>query len=436
MLVVGDIDRGGRLRLLLRHDGAAVAGGPGAGRRVSGQQVPGRRDAAGAGAGDAARPHRAADATACCPSRTGSASTRRTACGCRCAARCASRVVAPPHGEDVLRVAVCAVPLMSNFTDVDALAAEPGVVVRFVDRAEELADADLVVLPGHPGHGAGAGVAARARARGRARPAGRRGPAGAGHLRRLPDARRAHRGRGRVAGRARSTGSGCCPYGCGSRAEKTLARPVGRGAGRAGRGLRDPPRGRRSDRRDGRSPTAGRAWTAAGSAPVWGTHWHGSLESDGFRRAFLRRVAADAGRRVRAGARHLVRRAARGAARPAGRSDRGARGHRRAAAADRGRARRRGCRSCRRERHDGYATEAATDAEAAAAAAGRTTRRTTQHDNRSRHDSAVPVHRGRRDGRPAARAAAERGQPRGRRRAGPRREGHRQVAPPCGRCRR
>ena len=30
---------------------------------------------------------------------------------------------------------------------------------------------------------------------------------------------------------------------------------------------------------------------------VWGTHWHGSLESDGFRREFLRRVAAQAGRR-------------------------------------------------------------------------------------------------------------------------------------------
>ena len=60
-------------------------------------------------------------------------------------------VVAPPHGAEVLRVAVCAVPLMSNFTDVDALAAEPGVVVRFVDRAEELADADLVVLPGTRG---------------------------------------------------------------------------------------------------------------------------------------------------------------------------------------------------------------------------------------------------------------------------------------------
>lgn len=59
--------------------------------------------------------------------------------------------VAPPVGEDVLRVAVCAVPLMSNFTDVDALAAEPGVVVRFVDRPEELADADLVVVPGTRG---------------------------------------------------------------------------------------------------------------------------------------------------------------------------------------------------------------------------------------------------------------------------------------------
>ncbi|NUP42476.1 MAG: cobyric acid synthase, partial [Streptomyces sp.] len=32
------------------------------------------------------------------------------------------------------------------------------------------------------------------------------------------------------------------------------------------------------------------------SGAVWGTHWHGSLESDGFRRAFLRRVAAVADR--------------------------------------------------------------------------------------------------------------------------------------------
>jgi adenosylcobyric acid synthase len=54
----------------------------------------------------------------------------------------------PPLGTDVLRVTVVALPRMSNHTDVDALACEPGVVVRFARQAAELADADLVVLPG------------------------------------------------------------------------------------------------------------------------------------------------------------------------------------------------------------------------------------------------------------------------------------------------
>ena len=53
-----------------------------------------------------------------------------------------------PVGEDVLRVAVVRLPRISNFTDIDALAAEPGVVVRMVTSPAELADADLVVLPG------------------------------------------------------------------------------------------------------------------------------------------------------------------------------------------------------------------------------------------------------------------------------------------------
>ena len=39
----------------------------------------------------------------------------------------AARRPAPPHGEDVLRVAVVRLPRLSNFTDLDALAAEPGV---------------------------------------------------------------------------------------------------------------------------------------------------------------------------------------------------------------------------------------------------------------------------------------------------------------------
>ncbi len=54
----------------------------------------------------------------------------------------------PPAGRDVLRVGVVALPRMSNHTDVDALAVEPGVVVRFATHAAELADSDLIVLPG------------------------------------------------------------------------------------------------------------------------------------------------------------------------------------------------------------------------------------------------------------------------------------------------
>lgn len=55
---------------------------------------------------------------------------------------------AAPLGDDVLRVNVVAFPRMSNHTDIDALASEPGVVIRFVDQPAQLADADLVILPG------------------------------------------------------------------------------------------------------------------------------------------------------------------------------------------------------------------------------------------------------------------------------------------------
>jgi adenosylcobyric acid synthase len=49
---------------------------------------------------------------------------------------------------DELRVAVVRFPRIANFTDLDALALEPGVVVRYADRPGDLAGADLVVLPG------------------------------------------------------------------------------------------------------------------------------------------------------------------------------------------------------------------------------------------------------------------------------------------------
>ena len=203
---------------------------------------------------------------------------------------------APPHGADVLRIAVVPVPLMSNFTDVDALAAEPGVVVRFTDRPEELADADLVVLPGTRGTVRALEWLRDARARGRGAAARGRGPPGAGHLRRLPDAGRTDRGRGGVAGGHR--GRARPAAGAGALRPREDPCPAGRfGAGRAVEGyeihhgvaevLGGEPLF---------SDARGAGLDGCRVGPVWGTHWHGSLESDGFRRAFLRRVAADAGR--------------------------------------------------------------------------------------------------------------------------------------------
>ena len=47
-----------------------------------------------------------------------------------------------------LRIAVIALPTFSNFTDFDALRAEPSVDVRFIRSADQLAHADILILPG------------------------------------------------------------------------------------------------------------------------------------------------------------------------------------------------------------------------------------------------------------------------------------------------
>jgi adenosylcobyric acid synthase len=54
----------------------------------------------------------------------------------------------PPRGADWLRVAAVRLPRISNSTDVEALACEPGVAVRWVADPSEIADADVVVVPG------------------------------------------------------------------------------------------------------------------------------------------------------------------------------------------------------------------------------------------------------------------------------------------------
>jgi adenosylcobyric acid synthase len=53
-----------------------------------------------------------------------------------------------PTSADTLDVAVIRLRWMSNFTDVDALAAEPGVRVRFTRSVADVERADLVVVPG------------------------------------------------------------------------------------------------------------------------------------------------------------------------------------------------------------------------------------------------------------------------------------------------
>ena len=193
----------------------------------------------------------------------------------------------------VLRVAVVRLPRISNFTDTDPLAAEPGVALRFVTSPAEIADADLVILPGSR-----ATVADLAWLR-------ERGLAGA-------VAARAARG-GPVLGICGGyqmlaaeirddveSGAGLVP-GLG-----LLPATVTFGAAKVLR--------LRSAAVDwettGGEPVTGYeihhgVVTAAGGSPfpggcsageVLGTTWHGIFESDGFRRALLRRVAAAAGR--------------------------------------------------------------------------------------------------------------------------------------------
>ncbi|MFG3290353.1 cobyric acid synthase [Streptomyces sp. NPDC048179] len=205
--------------------------------------------------------------------------------------------VAPPVGADVLRVAVCAIPLMSNFTDVDALAAEPGVVVRFVDRPEELADADLVVIPGTRGtvralewlHERGLADALRRRAA-EQRPV--LGICGGFQIlgEHIEDEVESRRGR--------VEGLGVLPLRVRFAPEKILTRPEGRALGERvegyeiHHGVADVTGGDALF-----SDDEGHSLDGCRVGQTWGTHWHGSLESDGFRRAFLREVAAAAGRR-------------------------------------------------------------------------------------------------------------------------------------------
>jgi adenosylcobyric acid synthase len=204
-----------------------------------------------------------------------------------------STALAGSSGADVLRVGVVRLPRISNFTDIDAIAAEPGVLVRFAGGPAQLADADLVVLPGSRAtvadlawlrdRGLADVIAARARS---GRPV--LGICGGYQMlgREIDD--EVESGAGRVAG------LGLLPARVSFGAAKRLGRPAGSAYGCPVTGY---------EIHHGIAVVDGAAaepfLDGCRSGAVWGTSWHGTMENDAFRRAFLADVAALAGRDFR-----------------------------------------------------------------------------------------------------------------------------------------
>ncbi len=207
-----------------------------------------------------------------------------------------------PAAADTLDVAVLRLRWISNFTDVDALAAEPGVRVRFTRSPADIERADLVVVPGTK---ATVEDLERLRAGGLDRALAARAAAGDPILgvcggyqllgERIEDEIES--------GRGAAAGLGLLPVSTRFDPEKLLRRRSGRcewlGTGASGYEIRH---GRLT--RDGGEAVFGDEGCRAGA--VVGISWHGAFEEDDFRRAFLGWVAGVRGRRFEPGSQPFV----------------------------------------------------------------------------------------------------------------------------------
>jgi adenosylcobyric acid synthase len=198
-----------------------------------------------------------------------------------------------------LSVAVIRFPRVSNATDVDALAAEPGVDVRVTADPDVVARADLVVLPGSRAtlsdlewmrsRGLDKAVLSRA-------VAGRPVLGICGGYQMLAESIADADG---VESHSAQTvaGLGLLPTQVRFDAHKHLGRPRGQWRGNAVTAY-EIHHGVAVRTLDG--PDAEPFLDGWRCGPVWGTTWHGAMENDDFRRAFLTEVASQAGVRWRA----------------------------------------------------------------------------------------------------------------------------------------
>ena len=212
----------------------------------------------------------------------------------------AHRVVgtpAPPRGDEWLRVAAIRLPRISNSTDVEALACEPGVLVRWITDPADLVDTDLIVLPGSKAtvadlswlqdRGLAGAIADHARA---GKPV--LGICGGLQMlcRRIEDT--VESGIGEVAG------LGLLDADIAFSEAKTLRRwqqPLTGYEIHHGRLTRCAEAGW-FDLNTGPADEPDSEPQGIMRGAVFGTHWHGLLDNDDFRRAWLTRVADAAGR--------------------------------------------------------------------------------------------------------------------------------------------